>query len=37
VDPDGKRFYYYERKAVSSSEKQDVMTAHSLEEYPKEL
>jgi polo-like kinase 1 len=37
MDPDGKRFYYYERKAVSSTEKQDVMSTHSLEDYPKDL
>ena len=37
MDPNGQTFYYYERKAVSSSEKQDVMTSYSLTEYPKEL
>lgn len=37
MDPNGKTFYYYERKAVSSTEKQDVMTTHQLTEYPKEL
>jgi polo-like kinase 1 len=31
------RFYYYERKAVSATEKQDVMTTHSLVDFPKEL
>lgn len=31
------QFYYYERRAVSSTEKQDVMTNHSLNNYPKEL
>jgi polo-like kinase 1 len=30
-------FYYYERKPISATEKQDVMTTHSLLEYPKEL
>ena len=36
-DANGQTFHYYERKAVSSSEKQDVMATHSLAEYPKEL
>ena len=30
-------FYYYERKPISATEKQDVMTTHSLLDYPKEL
>lgn len=30
-------FYYYERKPISATEKQDVMTTHSLNEFPKEL
>ena len=30
-------FYYYERRAVSSTEKQDVMSRYSFNEYPKEL
>jgi len=37
LDPNGKTFYYYERKAVSATEKQDVMSTHSMTEYPKEL
>jgi polo-like kinase 1 len=37
IDPNGKVFYYYERKAVSSTEKQDVMATHQLLDYPKEL
>ncbi len=37
IDPNGSNFYYYERKAVSSTEKQDVMATHSLTDYPKEL
>ena len=36
-DPNGVNFYYYERKAVTTTEKQDVMTTYSLTEYPKEL
>ena len=36
--PGGKSlFYYYERKSISASEKQDVMTTHSLLDFPKEL
>lgn len=30
-------FYYFERKAISQSEKQDVMSSHTLTEYPKDL
>ena len=30
-------FYYYERKPISATEKQDVMTTHSLLDFPKEL
>jgi len=37
IDPKGHTFYYYERKAVSSTEKQDVMSTFTLTEYPKEL
>ena len=37
IDPDGHKFYYYERKAISSSEKQDVMISYTLSEYPKDL
>lgn len=37
MDSDGLKFYYYERKAVSSTEKQDFMTAHMLNDYPKDL
>jgi len=37
IDPNGKVFYYYERKPVSATEKQDVMATHSLTDYPKEL
>lgn len=33
----GKSFYYYERKAISSTEKQDVLTKHPFDDYPKEL
>ena len=36
--PNGKNvFYYYERKPISPTEKQDVMTTHSLLDFPKEL
>ena len=36
--PGGKNlFYYYERKPISATEKQDVMTTHSLLDFPKEL
>jgi polo-like kinase 1 len=37
IDTNGQNFYYYERKAVSQTEKQDVMITHSLSDYPKEL
>ena len=37
IDQDGIRFQYYERKAVSTTEKQDVMTAYTLTDFPKEL
>lgn len=37
VDPNGKNFYYYERKAVSTNEKQDVMQTYDLTDYPKDL
>ena len=30
-------FYYYERKAISATEKQDVMQVHDVTNYPKEL
>lgn len=30
-------FYYYERRAVSSTEKQDVMSRYGFNDYPKEL
>lgn len=33
----GSCFYYYERKAISSSEKQDVLTKYQFNEFPKEL
>jgi polo-like kinase 1 len=31
------KFYYYERKAVSATEKQDVMSTYSLGDFPKDL
>lgn len=30
-------FFYYERKPISPTEKQDVMTTHSLLDFPREL
>ena len=30
-------FYYYERKAITATEKQDVMQVHDVAQYPKEL
>lgn len=33
----GACFYYYERKAISSTEKQDVLTKYQFNEFPKEL
>ena len=33
----GTSFYYYERKAISSTEKQDVLTKYLFTDYPKEL
>ena len=37
IDANGHTFYYYERKAVSSNEKMDVMQTYSLTDYPKEI
>ena len=37
VESKGSCFYYYERKAISSTEKQDVLSKYPLTEYPKEL
>ena len=37
MDSKGVNFQYYERKAINSNEKQDVMTTHLLTDYPKEL
>ena len=37
IDPNGHTFYYYERKAVSTSEKQDVMQTYNLTDFPKDL
>lgn len=37
IDPNGHTFFYYERKAVSTTEKQDVMQTYNLTDYPKEL
>ncbi len=37
IDPKGHQFYYYERKPVSNTEKQDVMSTHNLNDYPKDL
>ena len=37
MDVNAKNFHYFERKAVNSTEKQDVMTTHNLTEYPKDL
>lgn len=33
----GPVFYYYERKAVSQTEKQDVLSKYQFADYPKEL
>ena len=33
----GNQFYYYERKAISQSEKQDVMSQYNFATFPKEL
>ena len=37
IDPNAHTFYYYERKSISTTEKQDVMTTYTLTEYPKDL
>ena len=37
IDPNGRNFYYYERKAIQSGEKQDVMQTYDLTDYPKDL
>jgi hypothetical protein len=31
------KFYYYERKAVSATEKQDVLSTFTLNDFPKDL
>lgn len=33
----GTQFYYYERKAITSNEKQDVLSQYSFSNFPKEL
>lgn len=33
----GTEFYYYERKAVSATEKQDVLSKHTFADYPRDL
>jgi hypothetical protein len=37
IDPNGHTFFYYERKAISQTEKQDVMQTYNLTDYPKDL
>ena len=37
VENKGTCFFYYERKAVSQTEKQDVLQKYSFTDYPKEL
>lgn len=37
VEQNGQNFFYYERKAISSTEKQDIMSSYPLNDYPKEL
>jgi polo-like kinase 1 len=37
IDPNCHNFYYYERKAIHTAEKQDVMQQHSLTDYPQEM
>jgi len=37
AEPSGTQFYYYERKAISTNEKQDVLSQYSFSNYPKEL
>ncbi len=37
MNSDAQSFQYYERKAISTTEKQDVMVNHSLTDYPKDL
>ena len=37
VEHKGNCFYYYERKAISQTEKQDVLQKYSFTDYPKEL
>jgi polo-like kinase 1 len=37
VEQKGNCFYYYERKAISQTEKQDVLQKYSFTDYPKEL
>jgi polo-like kinase 1 len=37
VEQKGNCFYYYERKAISQTEKQDVLQKYFFTDYPKEL
>jgi len=37
VEQRGTCFYYYERKAVSSTEKQDVLSVYNFSDFPREL
>jgi polo-like kinase 1 len=37
AEPTGGSFFYYERKAISSNEKQDVLSQYNFTQYPKEL
>jgi polo-like kinase 1 len=37
IEERGNNFFYYERMAVSNTEKQDVMSQHSLDNFPREL
>lgn len=36
-DNTSNQFYYYERKSISATEKQDVMTQYSFGNFPKDL
>jgi polo-like kinase 1 len=37
VEPNGTSFFYYERKQVSATEKQDVASKYGFNDYPKEI
>ena len=37
AEPNAPYFFYYERKAVSATEKQDVLAKYNFSDYPRDL